>query len=116
MAAAVVVVVVELVVPIEYNKNSGVYTMKLSWVFFFFRFMYWFSSTDTEHSIMRVPMYGESEVSILRNLPVDTHFAIDYYDRKIYWTQVGDYFSEIRSYKLDTDDIPDDEVIRSLSR
>lgn len=36
VAAAVVVVVVELVVPIEYNKNSGVYTMKLSWVFFFF--------------------------------------------------------------------------------
>ena len=34
-AAAVVVVVVEFVVPIEYNKNSGVYTMKLSWVFFF---------------------------------------------------------------------------------
>ena len=59
-------------------------------------------------------MYGESEVNILRNLPVDTHFAIDYYDRKIYWTQVGDYFSEIRSYKLDTDDIPDDEVIRSI--
>ena len=24
-----------VVVPIEYNKNSGVYTMKLSWVFFF---------------------------------------------------------------------------------
>ena len=59
-------------------------------------------------------MYGESEVNILRNLPVDTHFAIDYYDRKIYWTQEGDFFSEIRSYKLDTDDIPDDEVIRSI--
>ena len=78
--------------------------------------MYWFSSTDTEHTIMRVPMYGEREVDILRNLPVDTHFAIDYYDRKIYWTEEGYSLSRIKSYKLDTDDIPDDKVIRSLSR
>ena len=78
--------------------------------------MYWFSSTDNEHKIMRVPMYGETEVNILRNLPVDTHFAIDYYDRKIYWTEVRDFSSRIKSYKLDTEDILDDKVIRSLSR
>ena len=78
--------------------------------------MYWFSSPDNEHAIMRVPMYGEREVDILRNLPVDTHFAIDYYDRKIYWTEEGYSLSRIKSYKLDTDDIPDDKVIRSLSR
>lgn len=78
--------------------------------------MYWFSSTDNEHAIMRVPMYGEREVDILRKLPDDTHFAIDYYDRKIYWTEEGYSLSRIKSYKLDTDDIPDDKVIRSLSR
>lgn len=78
--------------------------------------MYWFSSMDTDHKIMRVPMYGKREVNILRNLPLDTNFTIDYYDRKIYWTGASnadaDYASEIKSYKLDTDDIPDDKVIR----
>lgn len=81
--------------------------------------MYWFSSTHNEHSIMRVPMYGEGEANILDNLRVNTHFAIDYYDRKIiYWTgrTEGDFVSEIKSYKLDTDDIPNNKVIRSLSR
>ena len=55
MVAAVVVVVVELVVPVEYNKNSGVYTMKLSWVFFFFQvhvlvFFHGYRSQDNESS------------------------------------------------------------------
>ena len=77
--------------------------------------MYWFSSTDNEHSIMRAPMYGEGEANILDNLRANTHFAIDYYDRKIYWTG-GHSFSEIKSYKLDTDDIPNNKVIRSLSK
>lgn len=85
--------------------------------------MYWFSSMGNQgddHKIMKVPMYGKREFHILHNLPGDTHFAIDYYDRKIYWTgasdEDADHASEIKSYKLDTDDIPDDKVIRSLSR
>lgn len=66
-------------------------------------------------------MYGNREFHILHKLPGDTHFAIDYYDRKIYWTagaknEDADHASEIKSYKLDTDDIPDHGVIRSLSR
>ena len=51
VAAAVVVVVVELVVPIEYNKNSGVYTMKLSWVFFFqVHVLVFFHGYRTQHN------------------------------------------------------------------
>ena len=65
-----------VVVPIEYNKNSGVYTMKLSWVFFF-----------------------------------QVHVLVFFHG---YRTQ--DNESPHVSYKLDSDDIPDDEVIRSLSR
>ena len=84
--------------------------------------MYWFSSTSrNDHKIMKGPMYGNREFHILHKLPGDTHFAIDYYDRKIYWTagaknEDADHASEIKSYKLDTDDIPDHGVIRSLSR
>ena len=82
--------------------------------------MYWLSSMDNDYKIMKVPMYGNRESHILDKLPSDTHFAIDYYDRNIYWTGAShddaDHASEIKSYKLDTDDIPDDKVIRSLSR
>lgn len=82
--------------------------------------MYWLSSMGNDYKIMKVPMYGNRESHILDKLPSDTHFAIDYYDRKIYWTGAShddaDHASEIKSYKLDTDDIPDDKVIRSLSR
>ena len=79
--------------------------------------MYWLSSMGNDYKIMKVPMYGNRESHILDKLPGDTHFAIDYYDRKIYWTGAShDHASEIKSYKLDTDDIPDDKVIRSLSR
>lgn len=78
------------------------------------------SSMSNHYKIMKVPMYGKREFHILDKLPSDTHFVIDYYDRKIYSTGASDdnadHASEIKSYKLDTDDIPDDKVTRSLSR
>ena len=79
--------------------------------------MYWFSSVGHkygENAIIKAPMYGELEFNILKDLPVHTHFAIDYYDRNIYWTEASDedeeYPSEIKSYKLDTNEIHDDKV------
>ena len=80
--------------------------------------MYWFSSVGDkygENAIIKAPMNGEVESHILKDLPVHTHFAIDYYDRNIYWTGASDnddhdYPSEIKSYKLDTDEIHDVKV------
>ena len=79
--------------------------------------MYWFSSVGNEYgenAIIKAPMFGEVEFHILKDLPVHTHFAIDYYDRNIYWTgapdEGEDYPSEIKSYNLDTDEIHDDKV------
>ena len=84
--------------------------------------MYWFSSeghTYGKNAIIKAPMYGEDEYSILRRLPAHTHFAIDYYDRKMCWTGTSDeneqygseYASEIKCYKLDTDEIQDSKVV-----
>ena len=58
----------------------------------------------------------EKERSIFYEIYLLTHTLPLITTTGLFLTQAGDLFTEIRSYKLDTDDIPDDEVIRSLSR
>ena len=77
-----------------------------------YRFMYWFGVLRSEGRIYKLPMY-ETEYpydAIAIDLPKPSQFAIDYFDRKLYWTG-GNYrrssATGIKSHKLDLDDTID---------
>ncbi|XP_073255540.1 low-density lipoprotein receptor-related protein 1B-like [Porites lutea] len=86
-------------------------------------FMYWFGVLRSEGRIYKLPMYQTEYPydAIAIDLPKPSQFAIDYFDRKLYWT-AGNYrrssATGIKSHKLDLDDTIDGqrtEVLKGLN-
>ena len=106
-----------LVLRHTFEKRSNetfvfIYSFTLHCIILLFRYVYWFylrkdlddDSKIEDSVIKRAPMYktdASGEVVLRRDVYVNTHFAIDYSDQKLYWTSA----TLILRHNLDPDHI-----------